>query len=259
MLVQHFMQHYEMLIDSLLVWRTVPDWTDHERLPDYCRPGSDLLNGQSAIVTPMTKTHYDVVIIGGGLAGLSLARQLLLSSDSLTILQFDKRLTVPQAGQKVGEATVQVSGYYFSKVLALEEYLLREHYPEVQPAVLLEDRRHGQQPVREHQPVVHPGAVERPELSAEPECDRRRTAAAQHRGVRSVHVSEPRAVSRGRAVGGRRFAPRVVHRGRRAPQRDRPLGGGRGGPCPRAPEEARARAEEHDSTTAPPSCGSKAC
>ncbi len=76
----------------------------------------------------MTKTHYDVVIIGGGLAGLSLARQLLLSSHTLTILQFDKRLTVPQVGQKVGEATVQVSGYYFSKVLELEEYLLREHY-----------------------------------------------------------------------------------------------------------------------------------
>lgn len=79
-------------------------------------------------MTPTTTEHYDVVIIGAGLAGLSLARQLLLSSDSITILQFDKRLTVPQVGQKVGEATVQVSGYYFSKVLELEEYLLREHY-----------------------------------------------------------------------------------------------------------------------------------
>jgi hypothetical protein len=40
MLVQHFMQHYEMLINSLLVWRTVADWTDHDRLPDYCRNGA---------------------------------------------------------------------------------------------------------------------------------------------------------------------------------------------------------------------------
>jgi hypothetical protein len=40
MLVQHFMQHYEMLINSLLVWRTVADWTEHERLPDYCRTGA---------------------------------------------------------------------------------------------------------------------------------------------------------------------------------------------------------------------------
>jgi hypothetical protein len=42
MLVQHFMQHYEMLINSLLVWRTVPDWTDTDRLPEYCRTGVTL-------------------------------------------------------------------------------------------------------------------------------------------------------------------------------------------------------------------------
>ncbi len=71
---------------------------------------------------------YDVVIIGAGLAGLSLARQLLLNGERVSILQLEKRASLPQVGQKVGEATVQVSGYYFSKVLELEEYLLREHY-----------------------------------------------------------------------------------------------------------------------------------
>jgi flavin-dependent dehydrogenase len=76
----------------------------------------------------VNENHYDVVIIGAGLAGLSLGRQLLLNSSSVRILQLDKRLQVPQVGQKVGEATVQVSGYYFSKVLELEEYLLREHF-----------------------------------------------------------------------------------------------------------------------------------
>jgi len=70
----------------------------------------------------------DVVIVGAGLAGLSLARQLLLADESVTVLELDKRLQIPQAGQKVGEATVQVSGYYCSKVLDLEEYLFREHY-----------------------------------------------------------------------------------------------------------------------------------
>ena len=70
----------------------------------------------------------DVVIVGAGLAGLSLARQLLLADGAVTILELDKRQQVPQAGQKVGEATVQVSGYYWSKVLDMEEYLLREHY-----------------------------------------------------------------------------------------------------------------------------------
>jgi 2-polyprenyl-6-methoxyphenol hydroxylase-like FAD-dependent oxidoreductase len=73
------------------------------------------------------REHYDVVIIGAGLAGLSLARQLLLTSDK-TVLLIEKRAVIPPAQQKVGEATVQVSGYYFSKVLDLEEHLLREHF-----------------------------------------------------------------------------------------------------------------------------------
>ena len=40
MLLQHFMQHYEMLINSLLVWRKIVDWTDAESLPEYCRHGA---------------------------------------------------------------------------------------------------------------------------------------------------------------------------------------------------------------------------
>jgi flavin-dependent dehydrogenase len=69
----------------------------------------------------------DVAIIGGGLAGLSLAHQLLRST-SKSVLVLERRAELPPARQKVGEATVQVSGYYFSKVLDLEEHLLREHF-----------------------------------------------------------------------------------------------------------------------------------
>jgi 2-polyprenyl-6-methoxyphenol hydroxylase-like FAD-dependent oxidoreductase len=74
-----------------------------------------------------TVKHYDVVIIGAGLAGLALARHLLLYSDKKVLL-VERRSEVPPKKQKVGESTVQVSAYYYAKVLDLEEHLLREHF-----------------------------------------------------------------------------------------------------------------------------------
>ena len=71
--------------------------------------------------------HHDVVIIGGGLAGQALARQLLLETDK-TILMLEKQHELPQRHQKVGESSVQLAGYYYSRVLDLEEYLWRHHY-----------------------------------------------------------------------------------------------------------------------------------
>jgi len=70
----------------------------------------------------MTIRNHDVVILGGGLAGLSLARHLLLETDR-TVLLLERREQLPPKRQKVGESTVQLAGYYFSKVLDLEEYL----------------------------------------------------------------------------------------------------------------------------------------
>jgi len=73
--------------------------------------------------------RFDVVITGAGLAGLTLARHLLLTSRECRVLLLEKRASVPPVAQKVGEATVQVSAYYLSKILDLEEHLLRAHYP----------------------------------------------------------------------------------------------------------------------------------
>ncbi len=70
---------------------------------------------------------YDVLITGAGLAGLSLARQLLLYTEK-TVLVIDRQPDPPGKNQKVGESLVQLAGYYFSKTLDLEEHLLVNHY-----------------------------------------------------------------------------------------------------------------------------------
>ncbi|PYX92888.1 MAG: hypothetical protein DMG67_05655, partial [Acidobacteria bacterium] len=82
---------------------------------------------RSQFMTGPQLRSYDVVIVGAGLAGLCLARQLLMNSQK-KILLLEKQSALPSPRQKVGEATVQLSGYYLSKVLDLEEHLLREHF-----------------------------------------------------------------------------------------------------------------------------------
>src|SRR5437764_1206752 len=72
--------------------------------------------------------EVDVLILGAGLAGLTLARQLLLEAPEMRLLMVDRGAEIPNPKQKVGEATVQVSGYYYSRVLEMEEHLLQEHY-----------------------------------------------------------------------------------------------------------------------------------
>jgi hypothetical protein len=41
MLVQHFMQHHEMLLHSLQVWRTYNNWCDPKSLPEFCHRGRE--------------------------------------------------------------------------------------------------------------------------------------------------------------------------------------------------------------------------
>ena len=85
------------------------------------RQGASSSNGRRLRTSP----HYDVAILGAGLAGLTLARQLLLRTDK-RILILDRAAQVPVPRQKVGESTVQLGAYYLSKVLDLEEHLFRE-------------------------------------------------------------------------------------------------------------------------------------
>ena len=78
------------------------------------------------------ESAYDVLICGAGLAGLTLARQLKLELPALSIAVIDRLAgPLPEAAHKVGESTVELSAYYFGKVLRLEEYLARRQLPKL--------------------------------------------------------------------------------------------------------------------------------
>ena len=70
---------------------------------------------------------YDVCILGGGLAGLGLARQISLEHPKWNVVVLEKAEKV--SSWKVGEATVELGAHYFMRKLSLTNYLYREHLP----------------------------------------------------------------------------------------------------------------------------------
>ncbi len=66
----------------------------------------------------------DVVIMGGGLAGLTLALQLRRRLPDLEVLVLERRPhPVPLACHKVGESSVEIGAHYFEHELGLGEHL----------------------------------------------------------------------------------------------------------------------------------------
>ncbi|UCH47339.1 MAG: NAD(P)/FAD-dependent oxidoreductase [Betaproteobacteria bacterium] len=73
----------------------------------------------------LSAQRYDVIIMGGGLAGLCLALQLRKSLPALDILIVERRRhPVAAATHKVGESTVEIAANYFDTVLGLKDHLV---------------------------------------------------------------------------------------------------------------------------------------
>jgi flavin-dependent dehydrogenase len=69
----------------------------------------------------------DVAIMGGGLAGLSLALQLKKRFAGIDVLVVERRPhPVPVAAHKVGESTVEIGAHYFETVLGLKTHLQQD-------------------------------------------------------------------------------------------------------------------------------------
>ncbi len=77
-----------------------------------------------------TPDFFDVVILGGGLAGLTLARQLLSQQPELMIAVIEKRqYPVSETTHKVGESTVEIGAHYLSEQLGLKKHLTDDQLP----------------------------------------------------------------------------------------------------------------------------------
>jgi flavin-dependent dehydrogenase len=73
---------------------------------------------------------YDVVILGGGLAGLTLSLQLKNAKPGLSVLVVERRESAAStAAHKVGESTVELGTHYLREVLNLKGYLEEHELP----------------------------------------------------------------------------------------------------------------------------------
>ncbi|WP_024891793.1 NAD(P)/FAD-dependent oxidoreductase [Luteimonas huabeiensis] len=72
-------------------------------------------------------TRTDVLVLGGGLAGLTLALQLRGQDPALSIAVVERKPhPLREAAHKVGESTVEIGAHYFAEVLGLREHLETE-------------------------------------------------------------------------------------------------------------------------------------
>ena len=88
------------------------------------------------------QTANDVVILGGGLAGLTLAIQLRQRDPSIAVTVLERRAhPVREAAHKVGESSVEIGAHYFADVLGFREHLETQQVRKFGLRYFFSDRR----------------------------------------------------------------------------------------------------------------------
>ncbi len=87
------------------------------------RPSCDRLSGAPTNGT-RPGDDWDVVVLGGALAGSAAALLLLREQPGLRVLILERSVAF---GRRVGEATVEISGFFLGRVLGLTRHLNEAH------------------------------------------------------------------------------------------------------------------------------------
>lgn len=76
--------------------------------------------------------NYDVAILGGGLAGLTLARELAIRRPGTRIAVLEKaKHPCRESAHKIGESSVELAGRWFRDTLQLKDHLDSQHLPKL--------------------------------------------------------------------------------------------------------------------------------
>src|SRR5687768_18547417 len=72
------------------------------------------------------RTDWDVIVMGGALAGSATACLLRRKNPQLRVLILERS---ERLKRRVGESTVEISAYFLGRVLGLTDHLLEKHIP----------------------------------------------------------------------------------------------------------------------------------